>query len=78
MDNATTANVGQVMVDTTTNHIPTRPSAPQKTSEIFDEWHFFKLVQEHGYWMGSPADNKAIGLASDRHSTADQNHMEDA
>lgn len=40
--------------------------------------HFFKLVQEHGYWMGSPADNKAIGLSNDWHSTTDQNHMADA
>jgi hypothetical protein len=42
MDSVAIASVGQVMVDTTTNHIPTqpipRPSAPQKTSEIFDEW----------------------------------------
>jgi mannose-6-phosphate isomerase-like protein (cupin superfamily) len=40
--------------------------------------HFFKLVQEHGCWMGSPADNKAIGLSSDWHSTADQTQMEHA
>lgn len=42
MDSVAIASVGQVMVDTTTNHIHTqpmpRPSAPQKTSEIFDEW----------------------------------------
>ena len=25
---------------------------------------FFKLVQEYGYWLGSPEDNEAIGLAN--------------
>jgi hypothetical protein len=26
--------------------------------------HFFKLVQEYGYWLGSPEDNEAIGLST--------------
>jgi hypothetical protein len=25
---------------------------------------FFKLVQEYGYWLGSPEDNEAIGMAN--------------
>jgi quercetin dioxygenase-like cupin family protein len=25
---------------------------------------FFKLVQEYGYWLGTPEDNEAIGLAT--------------
>ena len=25
---------------------------------------FFKLVQEYGYWLGSPEDNESIGLAN--------------
>jgi hypothetical protein len=25
---------------------------------------FFNLVQEYGYWLGSPEDNEAIGLAT--------------
>jgi hypothetical protein len=25
---------------------------------------FPKLVQEYGYWLGSPDDNEAIGLAT--------------
>lgn len=26
--------------------------------------HFFNLVQEYGYWLGTPEDNKAIGLST--------------
>jgi quercetin dioxygenase-like cupin family protein len=33
--------------------------------------HFFKLVQEYGYWMGSPEDNRAIGLTTNWHKVAD-------
>jgi quercetin dioxygenase-like cupin family protein len=43
------------------------PRASSKREE-----HFFKLVEEYGYWVGSPADNKAIGLSSDWHGTVDQ------
>ena len=28
---------------------------------------FFKLVQEYGYWLASPEDNGAIGLATNWH-----------
>jgi mannose-6-phosphate isomerase-like protein (cupin superfamily) len=28
---------------------------------------FFKLVQDHGYWLGGPEDNEAIGLATNWH-----------
>lgn len=34
--------------------------------------HFFKLVEEYGYWMGSPEDNRAIGLPTDWHKVLDQ------
>ena len=27
---------------------------------------FFKLVQQYGYWLGSPEDNESIGLANNR------------
>ena len=33
--------------------------------------HFFKLVQEYGYWLGSPEDNEAIGLSTNWHRIAD-------
>ena len=33
--------------------------------------HFFKLVQEYGYWLGSPEDNAAIGLSTNWHRIAD-------
>jgi hypothetical protein len=26
--------------------------------------HFFKLVRDYGYWLGSPEDNEAIGLTA--------------
>jgi hypothetical protein len=26
--------------------------------------HFFRFVQEYGYWLGSPKDNEAIGLST--------------
>jgi quercetin dioxygenase-like cupin family protein len=29
--------------------------------------YFFKLVQEYGYWLGSPEDNEAIGLSTNWH-----------
>jgi len=33
---------------------------------------FFKLIQEHGYWLGSPEDNEAIGLRTNWHEVVDQ------
>jgi len=33
--------------------------------------HFFKLVQDYGYWLGSPEDNEAIGLSTNWHRIAD-------
>lgn len=29
--------------------------------------NFLKLVQEYGYWLGSPEDNEAIGLSTNWH-----------
>jgi mannose-6-phosphate isomerase-like protein (cupin superfamily) len=34
--------------------------------------HFFKLIQEYGYWLGSPEDNQAIGLSTNWHRTVVQ------
>jgi hypothetical protein len=31
--------------------------------------HFFKLISEYGYWLGSLEDNEAIGLSTDWHRT---------
>ena len=33
---------------------------------------FFKLIQEHGYWLGSPEENEAIGLRTNWHEVVDQ------
>jgi mannose-6-phosphate isomerase-like protein (cupin superfamily) len=71
---ATTVRMG-IFLQRVSSSVETK-LAPRATSRRQE--HFFKLVQEDGYWMGSPADNKAIGLSSDWHSTADQNHMADA
>jgi quercetin dioxygenase-like cupin family protein len=32
----------------------------------------FKLVEAYGYWLGSPEDNRAIGLSIDWHGAASQ------
>ena len=34
--------------------------------------HFFKLVRDYGYWLGSPEDNESIGLSTNWHRMADQ------
>jgi hypothetical protein len=33
---------------------------------------FFKLIQEYGYWLGSPEDNEAIGLPTNWHEVVNQ------
>jgi hypothetical protein len=33
---------------------------------------FFKLLQEYGYWLGSPEDNEAIGLRTNWHEVVNQ------
>ena len=33
---------------------------------------FFKLIQEFGYWLGSPEDNEAIGLRTNWHEVVNQ------
>jgi mannose-6-phosphate isomerase-like protein (cupin superfamily) len=33
--------------------------------------HFFKLIHDYGYWLGSPAENRAIGLSTDWHRNTD-------
>jgi len=48
-------------VSSPTENKPDNQSASTKRD------HFFKLVQEYGYWIGSPEDNKAIGLSIDWH-----------
>jgi quercetin dioxygenase-like cupin family protein len=32
---------------------------------------FFKLVQEYGYWLASPEENEAIGLATNWHGVGE-------
>jgi quercetin dioxygenase-like cupin family protein len=69
----TTVRMG-IFLQRVSSSVDTKPD-PRTASRR--EEHFFKMVQEYGYWLGSPGDNKAIGLSSDWHSTADQNHMDD-
>ena len=37
---------------------------------------FLKLVQEYGYWLGSPEDNEAIGLPTNWHGVGERRHEE--
>jgi uncharacterized cupin superfamily protein len=64
----TTVRVGkflQRISDSIETTLDTQDASKQKE-------HFFKLVEEHGYWLGSPEDNKDIGLPTDWHRTLDQ------
>ena len=53
---ATTVRMG-VFLQTVSSAAGTQAAATEKDQ-------FFKLVQEYGYWLGSPEDNEAIGLAN--------------
>ena len=50
-------------------HQVSSPVSSRLDSKAASEQHkrFLELVKEHGYWLGSPGDNQAIGLSGDWH-----------
>jgi quercetin dioxygenase-like cupin family protein len=64
----TTVRMG-IFLQRVSSSVETTPG-PRAASRRKEQ--FFKLIQEYGYWLGSPEDNRAIGLSTDWHRPADQ------
>jgi quercetin dioxygenase-like cupin family protein len=56
--NASTSSATVIVVTTVRMGVFLKQASTQREQ-------FFKLVQEYGYWLGSPEDNEAIGLSTD-------------
>ncbi|WP_213804660.1 cupin domain-containing protein [Granulicella sp. dw_53] len=64
----TTVRMG-VFLQKASSPAETKPNAQTASTQ---KEHFLKLVEEYGYWLGSPEDNQAIGLSTNWNRNAEE------